>query len=144
MSSVGCRCGWPLDPCNPQFADGQPCDKKRIDAQARQVPGGEAHARQGDPAESHTAAARVGHLTEGQTAVMVVLRMLGQPVLDEELVREYQRRFKALRAPQQTDSGVRSRRSELSNAGLLEQGENRKMSTGGTGRTWQIKPKTSS
>ena len=24
--NVGCACGWPLDPCNPAFAHGQPCD----------------------------------------------------------------------------------------------------------------------
>lgn len=30
---VGCVCGWPLDSCNPAFAKGKPCDKKRIEAE---------------------------------------------------------------------------------------------------------------
>ena len=28
---VGCRCGWPVDSCNPQFAAGNPCGRERHD-----------------------------------------------------------------------------------------------------------------
>lgn len=69
---------------------------------------------------------------------MVVMRMLGDPVLDEELIAEYNARRKALRLPEQSDSGIRSRRSELAELGKLEVHGKKKMSTGGQGRTWAV------
>lgn len=97
-----------------------------------------AHARRTDPSTSHAAAASVGSdLTDNQRAVMTVLRVVGRPVLDEELVREYLSRYKALHLPRQSESGIRSRRSELSNR--LDEGEKKRMSTGRLGRTWSIR-----
>lgn len=28
-AGVGCVCGWPLDSCNPAYADGEPCGEQR-------------------------------------------------------------------------------------------------------------------
>lgn len=71
---------------------------------------------------------------------MFVMRLSGEPRLDEELVADYGRLQKvpAYRLPRQSQSGLRSRRSELSNRGLLVEGEKRKMSTGRLGRTWSV------
>lgn len=71
---------------------------------------------------------------------MFVFRMLApREMLDEELVKEYMSRQKAFQLPQQTDSGIRSRRAELSRMTptRLVEGEKRQMSTGGVGRTWR-------
>lgn len=70
---------------------------------------------------------------------MVVMRMIGRPVLDEELVKEYAERYKALHLPRQSDSGLRSRRSELSRAARLVEGEKQRMTTGRLGRTWSVR-----
>lgn len=99
-----------------------------------------ARARRTDPSTSHVAARSVGELTDNQRAVMIVLRQLGQPVLDEELVRAYLQRQKALRLPRQSESGIRSRRAELSRAGRLVEAEKRRMTTERLGRTWQLPP----
>lgn len=106
------------------------------------VPGGRAHARSTDPDTSHAAAAGVGELTENQRAVMTIMQMgtvYDKTLLDEELVELYAEWQKQLLLPRQSESGIRSRRAELANIGLLEQGDKRKMSTGSTGRTWKIK-----
>jgi hypothetical protein len=99
-----------------------------------------AHARRTDPSTSHAAAASVGSdLTDNQRAVMTVLRVMGRPVLDEELVREYLHRYKALHLPRQSESGLRSRRSELTAKAKLVEGEKKRMSTGRLGRTWSVR-----
>lgn len=69
---------------------------------------------------------------------MVVMRVLGRPVLDEDLVREYLRRRGGLYLMQQSESGIRSRRAELAKAGRVVQDGTARMSTGGTGRTWVV------
>lgn len=70
---------------------------------------------------------------------MAILRLLGRPVLDEELVRMYQDRYRSMRLPQQSESGLRSRRAELARDGRLVEGEKRRMSTGRMGRAWSVK-----
>lgn len=97
-----------------------------------------ARARHSDPPTSHAAARSVGEFTANQRAVMTVMRVVGQPMLDETLVREYQARFKALRLPQQSESGIRSRRSELAKAEHIIQESKERMSTGRLGRTWAV------
>lgn len=103
-----------------------------------------ARARRNDPSTSHAAAASVGggDLTENQRAVMFVLRLSSEPILDEELVGRYEQtqRTPAYKLPRQSQSGIRSRRSEIANLGLLVEGEKRRMTTGRLGRTWSIKP----
>jgi ribulose-5-phosphate 4-epimerase/fuculose-1-phosphate aldolase len=71
-----------------------------------------ARARQTDPATSHQAAASVHSLTLKQKAVLNVLRGIG-PLSDESLVALYQRGGIAYSDVPQSDSGIRTRRSEL-------------------------------
>lgn len=103
-----------------------------------------ARVRRTDPDTSHQAAARLGDLGESQRAVLVVLRVLGRPVLDEEMIREYNRRRKSLMLPEQSESGLRTRRAELVDAGKVLPHEKTKMSTGGTGWTWYAAPREES
>lgn len=104
--------------------------------------GGSARARSTDPSTSHAAATSVGggDLSENQQAVMTVLRMRNFPMLDEQLVASYKTYQKPMKLPKQSESGIRSRRAELSKRGLLVEGEKRRMSTGRQGRTWSVPP----
>jgi hypothetical protein len=99
-----------------------------------------ARARHTDPETSRVAAAKASKgLKVTQQAVLIILRMAGRPLLDEELIPYYRVWQLSMNLPGQSDSGIRSRRSELSKMGLLEPGEKRRMSTGGTGMTWSVK-----
>lgn len=97
-----------------------------------------ARARRTDPETSHAAAASAGDLNDNQRAVSTVLRLADRPLLDEELVREYGARQRALHLPRQSESGLRSRRAELAAKGRLVQGEKKRMATGRLGRTWSV------
>lgn len=101
-----------------------------------------ARARSGDPDSSVTAARRVGDLTEKQRAVLLVMRHFNKPLLDEEIVENYQMNKSLLHLPPQSDSGIRSRRAELYRAEKIVRYEKRRMSTGGRGYTWRIKEGT--
>jgi hypothetical protein len=72
-----------------------------------------AKARATDPKTSHDAAASVDNITETQQYVLKALR---KPRADVELVDAY-RKFK--RAPRASESGIRSRRAELVDRGLV-------------------------
>lgn len=72
-----------------------------------------AKARKTDPKTSHEAAESVDRITETQE---YVLRALRRPRADVELVEAY-RKFK--RAPRASESGIRSRRAELVDRGLV-------------------------
>jgi hypothetical protein len=78
----------------------------------------EAHARRTDPSTSHAAARSVGNLTKKQLAVHALLRKNGS-MTDEQLVRTYREAvdkkitFNGVLLPEQSDSGIRTRRSEL-------------------------------
>ena len=71
-------------------------------------------ARAGDPDTSHDAARSLDAATvrASQEAVLTFLRERG-PMTDYELVRRYDRE------PRQSESGLRTRRSELTAAGLV-------------------------
>lgn len=101
-----------------------------------------ARARHTDPSTSHNAAARIGDLTENQQAVLIVIRMWNRPLLDEELVRVYADYRRGVNLPKQSESGLRSRRSELARMDppRVLAGEKKKMSTGGVGTTWYAAP----
>jgi hypothetical protein len=73
-------------------------------------------ARQSDPATSHAAAASVHSITIKQYAVWQVVRKYG-PVSGESLVSLYHR--ENLQTVRQSDSGIRTRLSELADAGLV-------------------------
>jgi len=71
-----------------------------------------AHARMTDPSTSHLAAASVKNETLTKRIILNILS--DSPMTDEELVEMY--RFMSLRidtVPRASDSGIRSRRAEL-------------------------------
>lgn len=70
-------------------------------------------ARATDPKTSHDAAVSVDNVTDTQRYVLSALR---RPRADVELVEAY-RKFK--RAPRASESGIRSRRAELVDRGLV-------------------------
>lgn len=74
----------------------------------------EAVARHSDPETSHWAAEKLGDLTDNQAEVAELFRRWG-PMIDEEMVL----RAKAA-GTRQTDSGLRTRRSECVEVGILE------------------------
>lgn len=73
-------------------------------------------ARVTDPVTSHLAAASVTALRESQSAI---LAMFGGPWTDEELIDRYYQAMSAGIVPAQSESGIRTRRKELVDAGFL-------------------------
>lgn len=71
------------------------------------------NARRTDPQTSHDAARSVENVTETQAFIM---KALTRPATDVELVDRY-RNMK--RAPRASESGIRSRRAELVDKGLI-------------------------
>lgn len=67
-----------------------------------------AHARRTDPQTSHDAAASVRRIRESQADVLTVIRKYG-PISDEGMIHAY----RAMGLSWQSDSGLRTRRSEL-------------------------------
>jgi len=70
-------------------------------------------ARKTDPQTSHDAAESVTNLTQTQATI---LRVLKRPRTDAQLVEAYR---KLKRAPLASESGIRSRRAELVEKGLV-------------------------
>lgn len=92
-----------------------------------------AHARRTDPETSHAAAASVTDLRTRQQAVLSALWQLG-PVTDEVLVEKYPTLWPGL---PQSPSGIRTRRSELCDLGLVEwSGLKRPLASGRAARVW--------
>jgi hypothetical protein len=73
-------------------------------------------ARLTDPQTSHEAAASVKNITATQSAILDLLRF---PMNDEELVNAYYDRVNRGWAPNASPSGIRSRRAELADRGLV-------------------------
>jgi hypothetical protein len=84
-----------------------------------------ARARQTDPATSHVAAASVQNLTETQT---LILQLLGEngPLTDIELFTAWPKDW-----PTVSMSGLRTRRSELHEAGKVVDTDHRRLSPSG-------------
>lgn len=82
--------------------------------------GERAFARRSDPPTSHEAAGSLpsDKLRASQQAVLTILRTHG-PACDTDLVRLYQRLSAGGRYPQQSESGIRTRRKELVAKGLV-------------------------
>lgn len=103
----------------------------------------QAMARTTDPETSHMAAASVSDLRHSQYLVLKVLRKLpSRGMTDEELQAEYlfHRRQRPALFLAQSESGIRTRRSELVRLGLVEfAGERRRMDSGRMARVWRIK-----
>jgi len=92
-----------------------------------------AHARTTDPETSHDAAAsiRSERIRASQVAVLDTFRQHG-PLTQEELVTRY------ARAPMQSDSGLRTRASELVALGkLVDTGKRRKLKSGRKAIIWR-------
>jgi hypothetical protein len=95
-------------------------------------------ARRTDPATSHAAASSVENLRETQRAVLELVTHEG-PMTDEELARAYEIQMVHQEWRHQSPSGLRTRRSELVQKGLLEDsGEKRVMWTGRKAIVWQL------
>jgi hypothetical protein len=82
--------------------------------------GGVARARTGDPTTSHAAAASVDDLRGSQRAILSVFKMTNcEAMTDETLIERYAGLVTSGDAPQQSPSGIRSRRAELVGGGHL-------------------------
>jgi hypothetical protein len=98
-------------------------------------------ARKSDPDTSHEAAASIGDLRERQKVVLAIFDWPGVGFMgttDEELGDAYQRLALAGQVPYQSPSGLRTRRSELVELGLVENsGDKRKTRSGRRAIVWQ-------
>lgn len=74
-------------------------------------------ARHTDPLTSHQAAARVKHLSETKKAIMRLL--FRKTMTDVELIKRYNQLVAIGKAPQASESGIRSRRAELVERGYI-------------------------
>lgn len=93
-------------------------------------------ARHGDPGTSHEAAASVKALTAKQRAVRTVFRRYASlgGLTDEQLAVKYHYEVRMAGLPEQSASGLRTRRAELVRRGdLVNTGTKRRMAT--TGRS---------
>jgi hypothetical protein len=93
-----------------------------------------AHARKTDPTTSHEAAASVGNITNTQK---VILHLLQKPMTDVELIESF---YKSVNRSLvwASESGIRSRRSELVQAGLVaDSGTREKLPSGRNAIVWQ-------
>lgn len=90
-------------------------------------------ARRTDPATSHLAAESVDNITATQS---FVLRCLKRPRNDVELVNAY-RAYKT--APRASESGIRTRRAELVDRGLvIDTGRRVRLSSGRYAIVWGL------
>lgn len=101
--------------------------------------GAEPLARVGDPDTSHAAARSVRpFLTARREAVLLVLSGAG-PMTDEELHAEYAFAVALDVVPPQSASGLRTRRSELVDAGMVvDTGERRATASGRQAVVWAV------
>ena len=94
-------------------------------------------ARNTDPETSHEAAASVKHVRDSQRAVLAVLRAT-EGLTDIEIAQRYIRLSKNL--PKQSPSGLRTRRKELVERGLVEDsGDKRKLPSGRNAIVWRAR-----
>lgn len=101
-------------------------------------PVGQPRARLTDPEESHDAAASVRDLTEKQGAILSCLELVGRPLTDPEIRQIYERDREAEGWPQQTESGLRTRRNELVKLGLVVRSGKKRLETGRMASAWGL------
>ena len=100
-------------------------------------------ARVDDPTTSHEAAASVTHITATQYAIWNLLALKAST--DSELVSRY---HKAMEVdpetyPKASESGIRSRRAELTRIGsVVDSGERRLTQSGRQAIVWRVPPPT--
>ena len=97
-----------------------------------------ARARTTDPAESHAAAASVTGITAKQDALLACLRSAEKPLSDIEIGERYEAHQTASAWPQQSESGLRTRRSELVKLGYIEKAGTTKLPSGRTAAIWRL------
>jgi hypothetical protein len=97
---------------------------------------GKARARSSDPETSHAAAASVRDLTAKQQAVLDCLSCAAAPVTDQELALLYEALRHDEQWPEQSPSGLRTRRAELVDRGVVASVGRKRLDTGRLGRTW--------
>ena len=96
-----------------------------------------ARARNTDPQTSHDAAESVKRIEEQRRAIFALLD--GTPMCDERLIKLYEAVWKYEGYPAPTPSGIRTRRHELVQRGLVEAtGLKERMKTGGWGIVWRV------
>jgi len=87
-------------------------------------------ARTSDPDTSHAAARSVKARTERQEAILAALDALGGTGTDEDIADVYD-------GPQQSDSGMRTRRAELVSKGLVvDTGQRARIRSGNRAIVW--------
>lgn len=92
-----------------------------------------AHARRTDPGTSHEAAASVRHVRESQQLILNTFRRCG-PMHDRMLIN-------VLRNEGMSESGIRSRRAELVDQGLIrDSGDTVRLQTGRLSTVWEAVP----
>jgi hypothetical protein len=93
-------------------------------------------ARHTDPWTSHQAAASVDQIRESQKALLTLFRICGH-MCDEEIAAHYEEYREAFEFPRQSPSGLRTRRSELVDLGLVvNSGQVRRTSSGRRTIVW--------
>ena len=101
---------------------------------------GEARARNTDPLTSHDAAATVRNITETHNAILTFIRIDG-PMTDFELLARWRKYCDRGWLEPISESGLRTRRSELVAAGYLEDsGRRGKTPSGRSCIIWQVAP----
>jgi hypothetical protein len=98
------------------------------------------HARRENPETSFWAAASVTDLTQKQKAVIDILRRLGGEATDETIRNRYEASHDFNEGfPQQSESGLRTRRKELVTRGdIRDSGRKRKLKSGRLAVVWEI------
>ena len=96
-------------------------------------------ARRTDPDTSHAAADSVHDLRASQAAVLWVLTLLGGRATDEQIADAYTPDYP--RRPQQSPSGLRTRRRDLVDRGVVrDSGERVRLRTGRQAIVWEVTP----
>lgn len=95
-------------------------------------------ARTGDPQTSHDAAASVTKLRPRQHSVLRVMKWFGNAATDEKIVSAYAANHVL---PEQSASGIRTRRNELVELGVIrDSGKREKLRSGRYGVVWEVVP----
>lgn len=114
---------------------------KRDGEQGDMFPPEEAHTRRGDPDTSFEAAERASkNLSAARRAVLGLFMAANKPMTDHDMIFAYNEMHKTVPGlPKQTDSGLRTRRSELVRAGKVRfSGTYGVTPSGGRSRQWII------
>lgn len=98
----------------------------------------EAKSRTSDPDTSQAAALAVTRMTSKRLAVLRLFELSGE-MTDEQLLDRYRSRSRSRGWPEQSESGLRTRRCELIRMGQLQDtGRTRRMTTGRMAKIWGV------